>query len=577
MAPRGTHCLLALLAIVPTANGFVFGPLSGDPPDSSSSEPADRFRGKYRGRLDSNLLEGQLRSAREAGLDWLVKHQDDSGVWFADQFHRRCGDDPCGGPGKAEHSLGVTGLALLAFLAAGHSADTGGYQSVVKQGLEALVRSQNRANGCLGSGNLGGSYLYSHAIATQALVEGYGLSERPDLRRAAQRAVDLILRARNLKAGWRYMNPPNGSTDTSMTGWMVAALRAADDFGLEVAPDGYQGALDFLDACTSTETWRTGYIDSGGYSARTPDASSAWPPGATEAMTASALLCRLNCGQSPAASPALARGAGLISLSPPRWNVDSGCIDYYYWFHGTYALHWLGGKQFDDWEAKLHQVLLDHQAQRGHAQGSWDPTFGPWGTSGGRVYATALLTLCLSVRQRYDHSPAARVERFSGSPPSAAARKTRFSEPLELLLAEYDRSRGNESRLLSVQKKLARHFKRKKGAGDSVIALLYSGYALAEAGELDMPRRPRGAAERFTLGARALQAVMESGSTLEVDGETCFQRAASLRLDLHQNCVAIYRQRLESEESYGEIDFKNHAGYHLAGIELCKQVLGKPD
>jgi hypothetical protein len=33
--------------------------------------------------------------------------------------------------------------------------------------------------------------------------------------------------------------------------------------------------------------------------------------------------------------------------------------------------------------------------------GSWDPS-GPWGTAGGRVYSTALLTLCLEVTYRYE-------------------------------------------------------------------------------------------------------------------------------------------------------------------------------
>ena len=34
------------------------------------------------------------------------------------------------------------------------------------------------------------------------------------------------------------------------------------------------------------------------------------------------------------------------------------------------------------------------------AEGSWDPK-DPWGEEGGRVYSTALMTLCLEVYYRY--------------------------------------------------------------------------------------------------------------------------------------------------------------------------------
>jgi hypothetical protein len=34
-------------------------------------------------------------------------------------------------------------------------------------------------------------------------------------------------------------------------------------------------------------------------------------------------------------------------------------------------------------------------------QGSWDP-LDPWGPEGGRVYSTALMTLCLVVDTRYE-------------------------------------------------------------------------------------------------------------------------------------------------------------------------------
>ena len=46
-------------------------------------------------------------------------------------------------------------------------------------------------------------------------------------------------------------------------------------------------------------------------------------------------------------------------------------------------------------------------AKGGAADGSWDPN-GPWGYSGGRVYATATMVLSLEVYYRYTKLTGAR-------------------------------------------------------------------------------------------------------------------------------------------------------------------------
>jgi hypothetical protein len=48
----------------------------------------------------------------------------------------------------------------------------------------------------------------------------------------------------------------------------------------------------------------------------------------------------------------------------------------------------------------MKKAVLDSQRKDGAAKGSWDP-IGPWGFSGGRVYSTATLVLCLEVYFRY--------------------------------------------------------------------------------------------------------------------------------------------------------------------------------
>ena len=75
----------------------------------------------------------------------------------------------------------------------------------------------------------------------------------------------------------------------------------------------------------------------------------------------------------------------------------------YYWYYGTYALFQMGAQKpeyWKRWEEALVPTLLESQRADGDARGSWDPV-GPWGHSGGRVYSTALMTLCLEVHFRY--------------------------------------------------------------------------------------------------------------------------------------------------------------------------------
>jgi len=73
----------------------------------------------------------------------------------------------------------------------------------------------------------------------------------------------------------------------------------------------------------------------------------------------------------------------------------------YYWYYGSYAMFQMGGNRYwEPWNKAMKAAVVDSQVRDGHAKGSWDP-IGPWGGVGGRVYATALMTLCLQVYYRY--------------------------------------------------------------------------------------------------------------------------------------------------------------------------------
>ena len=80
----------------------------------------------------------------------------------------------CDGGGVAHHDVGVTGLALLAFLGEGSTMRGGKYRDNVRRGVKWLI-SQQGEDGLFGT-NATGDYIYDHAIAALAMCEAYGLS-----------------------------------------------------------------------------------------------------------------------------------------------------------------------------------------------------------------------------------------------------------------------------------------------------------------------------------------------------------------------------------------------------------------
>ena len=128
----------------------------------------------------------------KAALKWLADNQDADGRW----------NPRTNGGGKENNILGrnrqnagtsadsaMTGLALLAFLASGHTHLEGPYREDVRRGLEYLMRVQ------AADGNLAGQaapyeFMYCHAMAAFALSEAYGMTHDARLRDPVRRAVD---------------------------------------------------------------------------------------------------------------------------------------------------------------------------------------------------------------------------------------------------------------------------------------------------------------------------------------------------------------------------------------------------
>ncbi len=323
--------------------------------------------------------------AVQEALHWLMRHQRDDGGWSLD-VRAECRKPPgCPEDVHAESDTAATGLALLPFLGAGHIHNQPSrYQEQVQRGVDWLISRQQKT-GELFLGGLAISGMYSHAIATMALCEAYGLSKDPRLREPAQRGIDFIAQSQNKSdGGWRYV--PGMPGDTSVFGWEMFALRSAKLSGLDVPRTVIRGCNRYLDEA-AVDKYRTLY---------------SYTPGrdASAVMTAEALLCRQYLGWARD-HPSMIKGtAGVWS----DLQNDQG-RNIYYWYYATQLLHNMQNKNWKLWNVRIRDTLVDIQIKGDECdRGSWSPflpTPDRWGRVGGRLFQTALSALTLEVYYRF--------------------------------------------------------------------------------------------------------------------------------------------------------------------------------
>jgi hypothetical protein len=369
----------------------------GIAPDTRGGKKLGGKYGSRFGKGGKGGAGGRVNEAITLGLEWLRKHQDEDGRWDCEKFMKHDQGEPCTGAGSPVNDVGVSGLALLAFLGEGNTLKIGTYREVVRKGVKWVVDQQNMENGLIGQ-NASSAYVYSHAIATVALCEAYGLSEHRPLKKNAQLAINYIANARNPYGVWRYQ-PRDNDNDTSITGWMVQALLSAKYFQLAVDYAALKAATVWFDGVTDA-TGAAGYLKLGDGSSRPVGKQAKFPQAKTEALTSVVLLCRYLMEQDPKDCKTMGPAADLIMSKPPVWNPADGSIDMYYWYYASYAMYQVGGSHWDGWARKMTDAAVKTQQKDGNPRGSWDP-LDPWGEEGGRVYSTAIMVLCLEAYYRY--------------------------------------------------------------------------------------------------------------------------------------------------------------------------------
>jgi hypothetical protein len=340
----------------------------------------------------------ESEKAVERGIDWIARHQRPDGGWSLDT-RGQCQAPGCPDSDTMVTDSGATGLALLPMLGAGLThTEPSRHQDTIKRGLSWLLRNQS-SSGEIFTGGSNLTRMYSHAIATMALCEAYGLSRDKRLRDPAQKAINFIVNSQNLfDGGWRY--EPGAAGDTSVFGWQIFALRSARLAGLTVSAGTLRRCRAYLDAAASDDMKSTyGYM-----------------PGrpATPVMTAEALLGRQILGWQRDFPPML-QGAAIISTQLQVENERN----IYYWYYATQLLHNLQGKDWERWNVKVRDALVAMQVSGvGCDRGSWDP-LNPepdhWGKQAGRLFETSLSLLTLEVYYRYLPLYRARDTKFEGT------------------------------------------------------------------------------------------------------------------------------------------------------------------
>jgi serine/threonine protein kinase len=338
------------------------------------------FRGGG-GRRRAALRGGASRKSEasvDAGLRWLANNQEPDGSWSIAKWD---GSIDWG-------DTGVTGLALLAFLGAGHTEKTGKFKNNVLKAVDYLIGKQN-AHGAIGSG--AGYWGYNHSIAGLSIAEAFGMARVQRTGVAAQKAVNWSIDHHQASySGWRYS--PKQSPDTSVTGWFIMQLKSAKIAGLRVDGKGFQGAIAWLDKVTDMP-------GQGGAQHGCGRARYTVGGNPTVSMTSIAMLSRQVMGWK-LTDPLLTGGADYLVENLPRWG--NGVWMYYYWYWGSLAMFQMGGDWWEQWNASLRDMLVGKQINApGNVRldGSWEPIAD--GEQAGRAYSTAMACLCLEVYYRY--------------------------------------------------------------------------------------------------------------------------------------------------------------------------------
>jgi len=287
----------------------------------------------------------------------------------------------------------VPGLAGMAFLSVGHTPGRGPYGDVINRCIDYILATPFKKRYVPGGATEG--YLvranpygrmYSHAIATLFLSEVSGMVD-PERQKKIDailpNALKIILDAQAVKkearlaGGWRYLRN-SSSSDLSISGWNLMALRSARLNGAPVPAEAIKKAIGFVNRCHNPATGGFAYQPQPGEGKVTP------------AMSAVGLLCRELSGHH---ADEINRRCGdyLLAQAQQGSMFTTGHYRAYTIYYASNAMFQLGGTYWERFAPLLYKHLLSWQGTDGSAV---------WPAHGGKVYTTSMYVLALTVTYR---------------------------------------------------------------------------------------------------------------------------------------------------------------------------------
>ena len=195
-------------------------------------------------RLNSNGGTEKCEDAVVNGLRFLKKTQNKDGSW------------------STQKQVGMTGLALLAFLGHCETTMSEEFGETVFSAITYLVNKAMKNKGKLGTDFKDNHWCYEHGIAVYAIAEAYTLCQKsfgeniPNLPEAVQASTQFLINSQHQGGGWDYAYSEDSGRggDLSIVGWHLQALKAADHTGLELKnlTRSVRAGLDYSATCRNS-------------------------------------------------------------------------------------------------------------------------------------------------------------------------------------------------------------------------------------------------------------------------------------------------------------------------------------
>ncbi len=302
------------------------------------------------GQIGASLREYGGNKRTEASvirsLRWLKAVQNEDGSW-------------------PQNKVAMTGLAILAFLAHGEiPGESPEFGETVQKGIQFLLDHQ-REDGLF---TIRDANNYSHPIATYALCEAFGMTRNPNIRDAADRALDHIVRGQHPSGGWDYNMRQSERDDTSYMGWCAQALKAAQMANFYHDPEALERASRL-----SVRGFKKNGFQDGGFGYTSPQKGGLTGVGtlclqfhhAESDPYVKNSLANIIYGWLPewtGYSPArAARGDKLEAPSDLSAKVVSGGSKQYYYYYATQAVFQNGGDKWDRWNERMWPSYVSAQ------------------------------------------------------------------------------------------------------------------------------------------------------------------------------------------------------------------------